>query len=161
MAMAGSSTMSRSRAAFLDLYPTQYLYPKIQYFRARRYTAGIALVEFWLFQLTIPLLASCFNAMWVGDDKTGKWRWAAVEGAVWATLALYAVHIATLCALALHLYRNVTGLKWDPRSLADVIALIGRANIMADYADSEVFTFVTPVPPAAVDADGPASAYWH
>jgi hypothetical protein len=139
MAMAGKSTVSRSRAAFLDLYPTQYLYPKIQYFRAGRYTVGVALVEFWLFQLTIPLLASCFNALWVGNDDAGKWRWVAVQGVVWATLALYAIHIATLVALAVHLHRNATGLKWDPRSLADVIALIGRANITTDYANSEIF----------------------
>jgi hypothetical protein len=139
MAMASESTLARSQAAFLDLYPTQYFYPKIQYFRARQWVIGGCCIVFWLFLITIPLLSASFNVRWVDEVSSGMWRWVAVQGVIWAVIAFYILLIITLVVLAVYLRRNQTGLKWDPRSMADIIALLERANIMSDYVDSEIY----------------------
>jgi hypothetical protein len=139
IAMSSESTVTRSQAAFLDLYPTQYLYPKMQYFRSRQWVIGTCFVVFWMFFITIPLLSASFNARWIGDVSTGAWHWVAVQGVVWTVVVLYILLIICLVVLVVYLRRNQTGLKWDPRSMADIIALLERANIMSDYIDSEVF----------------------
>ncbi|KAF2674806.1 hypothetical protein BT63DRAFT_435852 [Microthyrium microscopicum] len=139
IALASNSTRSRSEAAFLDLFPTQFIYPKLQYFGARQWVLGSCLVTFWLFIFTIPLLAASFNARYFGDYPAGGWRWVATQGVIWTVVTLYILLIIALITLAVYLRRNRTGLKWDPRSMADLIALLERANIMSDYVDSETF----------------------
>jgi hypothetical protein len=140
MAMASHSLMARSEAIFLDLYPTQFLFPKFQHFRSDQPIIGTCFLIFWLFLFTIPLLASAFNVRYYGSVGTGTWRWVAVQGVIWTVIALYILLIIALIVLGGYLWRSLTGLKWDPRSLADIIALLERANIMNDYADSETFS---------------------
>jgi hypothetical protein len=140
IAMAANSTVSRSRAALLDLYPSQFLYPKMDYFRAAQPVIGTCFLVFWLILFTIPLLASAFNVRYIGEAGGGSWRWVVVDGVIWTVVGLYALLIVTLVLLAVYLQRVRTGLKWDPRSIADTVALLERANVMADYADSETFT---------------------
>lgn len=140
MAMASHSLTARSQGAFLDLYPTHFLFPKTQHFRAGQPIIGACFVVFWLFLFTIPLLASAFNVQHYGSVGTGIWRWVAVQGVIWTIIALYILLIISLMVLGGYLWRSLTGLKWDPRSLADIIALLERANIMNDYADSETFS---------------------
>ncbi|KAF2397424.1 hypothetical protein EJ06DRAFT_558982 [Trichodelitschia bisporula] len=139
MAMASPSTKSRTQGAFLDLYPTQFLVPKLQHFRAGQPIIGVCFLVFWLFLFTIPLLASAFNVRFIGAAASGAWRWIAVQGVIWTAAVLYILLTTTLILLAAKLWRSRTGLKWDPRSLADIIALIERANIMNDYVDTEIF----------------------
>lgn len=134
IAMASSSTPSRSQAAFLPLYPSHFLLPNVQYFDSRQFVIGAFMLVCWLTLFTIPLLAASFSARWFGE-----WRWVASQGVVWATLGLYVILILTVIVLLVYLRRQRTGLKWDPRSLADVFALLERANVMGDYADSETF----------------------
>jgi Protein of unknown function (DUF3433) len=140
MAMAANSTVSRSQAAFIKLYPSQFIYPNIQYFRSGQVFIGAFMLVCWLFLFTVPLLASSFNVRWVGDPSIGEWRWLATQGVIWTIIALYIMLILALIGLVVFLQIQKTGLKWDPRSLADIVALLERANIMADYADSETFT---------------------
>jgi hypothetical protein len=137
MAMATNSTASRSLAAFLPLYPSQFLYPKTQYFRSRQFVIGVFMLVCWLFLFTIPLLASSFNVRWTGDISGGEWRWLATQGVIWTTISLYIILILSLIGLTVYLQLQKTGLKWDPRSLADIVALLERANIVSDYVDSE------------------------
>lgn len=137
MAMASQSTKSRSQASFLDLYPTDFLLPKIQHFRADQPIIGACLLVFWLFLFSVPLLASTFNVRY--STELSAWRWVAVQGVIWTIVALYIMTILALVILSLKLWRTSTGLKWDPRSLADIIALLERANIMSDYTGSETF----------------------
>jgi hypothetical protein len=140
VAMASYSTKSRSQGSFLDLYPTQFILPNLQHFRAGQPLIGSCFVIFWLFLFTIPLLASSFNVRFYGAIDAGIWRWVAVQGVIWTVIVLYILLILALLALALKLWRTRTGLKWDPRSLADIVALLERANIMNDYANTEVFS---------------------
>ncbi|KAF2435618.1 hypothetical protein EJ08DRAFT_281642 [Tothia fuscella] len=140
MAMASYSTKSRSESSFLDLYPTQFLLPNLQHFRAGQPVIGLCFIVFWFFLFTIPLLASSYNVRFYGPLGSGVWRWVVVQGVIWTVILLYIILILALIALAVTLWRSQTGLKWDPRSLADIVALLERANIMNDYADTEIFS---------------------
>ncbi|KAF1992308.1 hypothetical protein K402DRAFT_3318 [Aulographum hederae CBS 113979] len=140
MCMASNSVRSRSNGVLLDLYPTQFLVPKIQYFAAGQPVIGACFIIFWLFLFTVPLLASAFNVRFFGPQGTGVWMWVPVQGVIWTIIALYWLLIFALIALAVTLWRTRTGLKWDPRSLADLIVLIERSNFMNDYAGSETFS---------------------
>jgi len=139
IAMASHSLKARSESAFLDLYPTQFLYPKFQHFRSGQPIIGASFFIFWLFIFSIPLLASAFNVRYFGNVGSGTWRWVAVQGVIWTVVALYILLIVALFVLGAYLWRSITGLKWDPRSLADIIALLERANIVSDYSDTETY----------------------
>lgn len=140
IAMASHSLTARSKGAFLDLYPTQFLYPKFQHFRSGQPIIGICFFIFWLFLFTIPLLASAFNVRYYSTIGSGTWRWVAVQGVIWTVIALYILLIIALFVLGGYLWRTLTGLKWDPRSLVDIIVLLERANIVSDYTDTETFS---------------------
>lgn len=137
VSMASDSFHRRSEAVFLRLYPMQFLMPNVQHFRAGHRRVGFCYITFWLFSWTIPLLASAFNVRY--DLDRSVWRWVAVQGVIWTVVVLYILLIIALVVLMLFLIRNATGLKWDPRSLADIIAMLERSNIMADYNGSETF----------------------
>jgi hypothetical protein len=137
ISMASDSFHQRSEAVFLRLYPMQFLLPNIQHFRAGHRRVGACYVIFWLFSWTIPLLASSFNVRY--DIDRSIWRWVAVQGVIWTVVVLYILLIIALVILMLFLMQNATGLKWDPRSLADFIVLLERSNIMANYNGSETF----------------------
>ncbi|KZM23279.1 hypothetical protein ST47_g5601 [Ascochyta rabiei] len=119
LSMASDSFHHRSEAVFLELHPMQFLLPRTEHFRAGHPAIGTCYIIFWLFAWTIPLLAASFNVRY--DVAGSVWRWVAVQGIIWTVVAL------------------PTGLRWDPRSLADIIALLERSNVMAEYEGSETF----------------------
>lgn len=136
MAMASNKYHQRSEAIFLQLYPMQFIGPRMEYFRAGQPLLGLCFLVFWLAQWTVPLLAASFNVRY--DTERQKWRWLAVQGVIWAVVALYVLLVIAMLVL-LVLLRGQTGLKWDPRSLADIIALLERSNITNDYTGAETF----------------------
>ena len=142
IAMASPSATSRLQGVFLDLYPTHFLVPKLQHFRSGQPILGACFFVFWLFLFTIPLLASAFNVRFYGPINAGVWRWVAVQGVIWTLIALYILLILSLILLASYIWRTRSGLKWDPRSIADIVALLERANIVNDYADTETFSTI-------------------
>jgi hypothetical protein len=137
ISMASNSFHQRSEAVFLRLYPTQFLLPNFEHFRAGYHGIGACYVIFWLFIWTIPLLASAFNVRYALGR--GVWRWVAVQGVIWTVVTLYILLIIVLVFLMVFLIRNPTGLRWDARSLADIISLLERSNNLADYNGSETF----------------------
>ncbi|KAF1841496.1 uncharacterized protein K460DRAFT_419553 [Cucurbitaria berberidis CBS 394.84] len=137
ISMASKSFHRRSEAVFLQLHPMQFLLPNFEHFRAGQRRVGACYIIFWLFTWTIPLLASSFNVRY--DLERGVWRWVAVQGVIWTVVVLYILLIIALVVLLIFLIQNQTGLRWDPRSLADVVSLLERSNIMADYNGSETF----------------------
>lgn len=137
ISMASESVRRRSKAVFLPLYSTQFLLPNTGYFRAGHRRVGACHIIFWLFTWTIPLLASAFNVRY--DLERGVWRWVAVQGVIWTIITLYILLVLALIVLMLFLMSNQTGLRWDPRSLADIFALLERSNNLADYNGSETF----------------------
>ncbi|ORY09252.1 hypothetical protein BCR34DRAFT_376524 [Clohesyomyces aquaticus] len=137
ISMASDSPQQRSEAVFLQLYPMQFLLPKLEYFKAGQPLVGACFIVFWLFSWTIPLLASSFNVRF--DLNSRVWRWVAVQGIIWTVIVLYILLVVAVITLLVFLVRKQTGLKWDPRSLADIIALLERSNIMNDYNGAETF----------------------
>ena len=136
LSMASDLFHRRSEAVFLELHPMQFLLPRIEHFRAGHPAIGTCYIIFWLFAWTIPLLAASFNVRY--DLTNSVWRWVAVQGVIWTVVALYILLIVALIVVLITL-RKPTGLRWDPRSLADVIALLERSNVMAEYEGSETF----------------------
>ncbi|KAH6620269.1 hypothetical protein C7974DRAFT_229693 [Boeremia exigua] len=137
LAMASDSFHRRSEAVFLELHPMQFLLPRLEHFRAGHPAVGTCYVIFWLFAWTIPLLAASFNVRY--DPTSSAWRWVAVQGVIWTVVALYILLVIAL-VVVLVVLRQSTGLRWDPRSIADVVALLERSNVMAEYEGSEIFT---------------------
>jgi hypothetical protein len=138
LSLASDNFHQRSEAVFLELHPMQFLLPRLEHFRAGHPLFGVCYLVFWLFTWTIPLLASSFNVRY--NETAGTWKWLAVQGVIWTVVVLYALLILALIFLLISLSRTPTGLRWDPRSLADIIALLERSNVMTEYEGSETFT---------------------
>ena len=136
LSMASDSFHCRSEAVFLELHPMQFLLPRIEHFRAGHSAIGVCYIIFWLFAWTIPLLAASFNVRYSVTESV--WRWVAVQGVIWTVIALYILLIVALIIVFITL-RKPTGLRWDPRSIADIIALLERSHVMAEYEGSETF----------------------
>ncbi|EMC98173.1 hypothetical protein BAUCODRAFT_86571 [Baudoinia panamericana UAMH 10762] len=132
VAISSASPRERERGARLPLVPRGFLLPYFGHFGAKQTAAGLFVVVAWLQIWTIPLLASSFNVYFYGAPDTGRWRWIATQGAIWTVIALYLLlAVATITLLGwLKFGRRVTGLKWDPRSLADLVALLARSNAL-------------------------------
>ncbi|KAI9660354.1 MAG: hypothetical protein M1821_009704 [Bathelium mastoideum] len=139
IAMASDSTFLRCYGPLMDLYPTTFLLPDLQHFRAGLPIIGVFLFISWLQIFTIPLLASSFDVRYDGNPANGAWRWMAVQGVIWVAIILFIALIVASVFLLLYLRRVRTGLKWDPRSLADVVVLLERANGLSAYQNSEAF----------------------
>jgi hypothetical protein len=137
ISMSSDSFHQRSEAVFLRLYPMQFLWPNVQHFRAGHPGIGAFFIVSWLFTWTVPLLASIFNVRY--NLVRSVWRWVAVQGVIWTVVVLYIILVLALIYLMVFLMGNSTGLKWDPRSLADIIALLERSNNLGDYSNSETF----------------------
>ena len=126
ISMASDSFHARSEAIFLQLHPMQFLFPNLEHFRAGHYLITICYVIFWLFAWSVPLLACSFNVRY--DEDRDIWRWIAVQGVIWTVVVLYILLVLALIVLFFFLSRNRTGLRWDPRSLADIICLLERSK---------------------------------
>lgn len=142
MALAADESQSRSEGVFLDLYPTQFLYPTVQHFRAGQPLIASFFIISWIFLFTVPLLGSAFSVRFYGDLRNGTWRWLAVQGVIWTAVVLYFLLIGGIVLIVVQL-RKPTGLKWDPRSIADYTALLERSNVISDYNETE--TLETPL----------------
>lgn len=137
ISMASDSFHRRSKAVFLQLYPMQWLLPNTEHFRAGHRRVGSCYIVFWLFTWTIPLLASAFNVRY--NLARSVWRWTAVQGVIWTVIVLYILLVIALLVLMVFLIRNPSGLRWDPRSLADIISFLERSNNLVAYNGSETF----------------------
>ncbi len=160
LAMASPTDRSRAEGAFLDLHVSQFILPTFQHFRAGQPVIGLCFLVFWLFLFSIPLLASVFGVRFVGEASDGVWRWTAVRSVMWAAIALYALLLVALVTLCSWLWRRETGLRWDPRSIADVIALLERSNVMSDYYSSETFASTQEFRDC-LDGRADRLGYWH
>ncbi|TKA59218.1 hypothetical protein B0A55_12398 [Friedmanniomyces simplex] len=141
IAMSSISPRAREAGAKLPMVPRGFVLPYFGHFKARQGTVGFFVVVAWLQIWTIPLLASSFNVYYDGTPRTGRWIWIATQGAIWTVIALYLLLLVAVVLLLgwLKFGRRTTGLKWDPRSLADVIVLLERSNALdeAEMAGSE------------------------
>ncbi|KXT15539.1 hypothetical protein AC579_6528 [Pseudocercospora musae] len=123
----GSPPPSRLAGARLPLVPRGFVLPYFGHFTARLPIIGLFVFIAWLQIWTIPLLGSSFN---VHQNNNNVWHWIATQGAIWAVVGLYVLQILALLVLMIYLRRAETGLKWDPRSLADMMVLLERSNAL-------------------------------
>lgn len=137
LALSSSSQRTRDEGADLPLYKTNFLFPSVvPHFRAGQTMLGFFALVAWLQVFTLPLLASAFNVYFLGSPDAGEWRWIATQGVIWPVIGLYALLIVALLALLVHLLRlRETGMKWDARSLADLMVLLERSNALAEDAE--------------------------
>ncbi|GIC86685.1 DUF3433 domain-containing protein [Aspergillus udagawae] len=122
----------------LPILSRNFLLPDWSYFRHGEPLAGCALLTIWISNLiTIPLLSCFFQAKWYLISGEGQWRWNAVIAVGWALVAVYALLALGLTTLLIRFMRTWSGLMWDPVSLADLIPVIQRSNILHDFEQSE------------------------
>ncbi|KAF9879624.1 phosphoribosylaminoimidazole-succinocarboxamide synthase [Colletotrichum karsti] len=129
VAMTEDEPMKRRNALFMNLYPKSFLLPQL----AGPVHVKVALAILWLSAFTIPLASASFTVI-----HKEVWYWTAVQGTVWALVALYFLLVAALVILALYWRNRVTGLMWDPRSIADFSFMISKSNTRESYRGSEV-----------------------
>lgn len=134
--VASDDTRRRSNALFVDLYPGSLIWPRFSYFAAGEPYLGVCSILLWPMVLTIPLQSSLFAVILV--DNT--WRWTAVRGVVWTLIIIYILALLSLLGISIYFSRRSTGLLWDPRSIADIIALLPRSNILPSFTDTEVIS---------------------
>ncbi|EAW09343.1 DUF3433 domain-containing protein [Aspergillus clavatus NRRL 1] len=142
----------------LPVLSRNFLLPDLSYFSHGEPLVGISLFAIWLSNLiTLPLLGSFFQAKWYRIDGEGQWRWNAVIAVGWTLVALYGVLVIGLMALLVRFVRTWSGLMWDPVSLADLIPIIQRSNVLHDFEHSETVTDVGETLPLRVLRLG----YWR
>ncbi|KAK4555251.1 hypothetical protein LTR86_007547 [Recurvomyces mirabilis] len=149
--MASQSPRSRRAGAELPLVPRGFMLPYFGHFGAGLGAVGFFVVVAWLQIWSIPLLASSFNVYYQGSPAAGQWRWIATQGAIWVTIAIYLLLLiaATMLLAWLKLGRRTTGLRWDPKSLADMIVLLERSNALDHHNDEHH------------DTEPPQLGYWR
>ncbi|KAK5111898.1 hypothetical protein LTR62_004630 [Meristemomyces frigidus] len=139
VAMASLSPTSRRAGTELPLVPQGFVLPFFGHFRAGLAPVAFFVLVAWLQLFTIPLLASSFNVYYIGARPQGHWMWLATQGAIWTVIALYLLLALAVLGLLIWLGfgRKLTGLRWDPRSLADMVVLLERSNALDVQHDFE------------------------
>lgn len=140
IAMSSMSARARSQGPLIKAQPTNFYLPDFSNFKAQQPILGVCRLVFWLQIFTVPLLACLYNVYFYGDSNTGSWRWTTVQGIVWTLFALYLLLTIAVLLVLVYFHRRRTGLRWDARSIADLIAMLDRSNVTADYLNSESFS---------------------
>ena len=139
IAMASrDSSRAREEGARLTLSPRTFLLPHFGHFKARLPVIGVFMFVAWLQIWTLPLLGSCFNVFFFGSPESGGWRWVATQAVIWTTIALYLCLLVATLVLLIFMAKAETGLRWDPRSLADIITLLERSNALTTTEDEQI-----------------------
>lgn len=128
--LAARTRTARQDALFDDLYPTSFLRPQL----VGTWRIWVPNLITWLMNFTLPLQSCLFTPIYVD----GHWRWATVQGVAWTLVALYVLMLAAIVIQLTCWLVGKTGVLWDPRSIADVAALMANSNTLADYRQTEI-----------------------
>lgn len=122
----------------LPIIPKNFLRPDLSHFYYGEALIGCSLFTMWLSNFfAVPLLSCLFQAKYYTTDGQGAWRWTSVQGVGWTLVALYCLLTLGLLLLLIRFTVRPSGLMWDPVSLADLISIIQRSNILHDFQHSE------------------------
>lgn len=127
--LAAQRKTDRLDAIFDELYPKSFLRPHL----AGPWYVWVPSLITWVMNITLPLQSCVFTVIYVD----GAWRWATVQGVAWTLVALYVLLAAAIIIELIFWLRDKTGVMWDPRSIADVIAIISNSNTLAEYRGTE------------------------
>ncbi|PNY27198.1 Uncharacterized protein TCAP_02889, partial [Tolypocladium capitatum] len=123
--MAKDDPRERYLALFQDLYPTSFLRPQL----VGPWQLMVFDLATWSAAFTVPLQSAAFTCIYV----KGQWTWATTQGVVWALVGLYAFLFVSTTILMAFWFGQWTGLRWDIRSIADLLPLLNRTNTMRSY----------------------------
>ena len=126
------------------LFPTNLLIPNMSYITRGGPWLALWAFTFWIAMFTVPLQSCLFQTRYFADGTI--WRWTSSQPIAWILFGLYFSIIIGLCSLLLRFALGETGLKWDPRSLADILSIFHRSNILSDFERSEIETVVSRPP---------------
>lgn len=118
--------------------PANFLLPDWRFFKLGEPLIGVVLTIFWLTNWTIPLLGSLYGTQWFTNVGTPRFRWAPIQGLGWFIMVQYLMLMPALVYCMIRFRRKNSALMWDPTSLADLIILFQRSNILQDYVRSEI-----------------------
>ncbi|KAL1968143.1 hypothetical protein VTN77DRAFT_2274 [Rasamsonia byssochlamydoides] len=122
----------------LSILPRNFVLPDLSHFKHGEPLVGFALFSIWLSNLfAVPLQSCLFQTKHYDIDGQGTWRWVSVQPVGWTLVALYALLVVASFLLMLRFCSGWTGLMWDPVSLADLIPLIQKSNILRYFDRSE------------------------
>ena len=131
--LASDKIEQRERSIYMDLYPAHSLWPKL----IDEWEMWMFVFVSWLINFTLPLQSALFTPILVGET----WTWGTVQGVAWTLVALYIVLIVSTIITLIEWTRiTQTGLLWDPRCLADIIAMLSDTNVAAHYRGTELAT---------------------
>ena len=134
---SGQGTANSGVLYDAKLFPTNLLIPNISYLTRGGPWLALWALAFWLTILfSIPLQSCLFQTRYFADDE--GWRWTTVQPVAWTLFGLYTLLLLAVGALLVRFSIGQTGLKWDPRSIADILAIFHRSNILNDFDHSEV-----------------------
>ena len=134
ISMASPSASKRAAAALMELSPRDFVLPNFSILRAGHPMIGSCILVFWLALFTIPLASALYQPRFLAD---GSWRWLTVQPIAYVLLALYSLLAISVILLAIYFLRRHTGLKCDPRTLADLIVLLQRSNSLDAFDGTE------------------------
>ncbi|MCJ1308260.1 hypothetical protein MMC25_001913 [Agyrium rufum] len=103
----------------MSLFRTKFMVPDLSFFQHGEPLLGFAFLIFWLCLFAVPLQSSTFQTRYFS-----QWRWITVQPVAIILIILYILEVVALIMVYLRFARKVTGLKWDPVNLADIIDLI-------------------------------------
>lgn len=128
----------------LSITPKNFVFPDWSHFKNGETLVGVCLSIFWFTNLfTIPLQSCLFQSQYLIIDGEGSFRWVAVQAVAWTLVALYALLTIALGLLIYRFSEGKSGLMWDPVSLADLIPLVQRSNVLHDFHRSETSSDVS------------------
>ncbi|MCJ1341839.1 hypothetical protein MMC31_000017 [Peltigera leucophlebia] len=122
------------------LFPSTFLMPIFYCFNHREPAMGFCHLTFWLSLFTVPLQSAMFQTRYYGNETNHAWAWTAVRPVGWLLVVIYALLVVALLLVVLRFRTRKTGLMWDPISIADILVLFHRSNILNDFEGSEVTT---------------------
>jgi Protein of unknown function (DUF3433) len=117
----------------VPVLPANFLFPHLVHFRVGEPLVGTILFIFWIQNFTIPLLSCAYQT-----ELFSVWRWTIVQGVSWTLVALYAFLILALVLCLFRFHARNSALMWDPVSLADLIPLFQKSNILHDFERLEI-----------------------
>lgn len=140
----------------MRILPTNFVLPDFAFFRVGERLLGIVFVAFWLTSFTIPLLSCLFQTQWITDDGPSRFRWTVVRGVGWTLVALYILLSAGISYCIVRFRSSNSSLLWDPCSIADLLCLFRRSNVVSDFERAEV----SPQPDASMPPKVLRLGFW-
>lgn len=117
------------RALFSPLYPIM-LRPA----RVGNNCIDFCMLLFWVSAITIPLQSSLFSLRTV----SGRQRWFTVEIVAWVLIIMYSLLLGAVLMVGSFFFRRTTGLLWDPRSIADLIAMLPHSHSLPKFTGTDI-----------------------